>query len=136
MRIRRYSELIDLDTFEERFDYLRIGGQVGRETFGFDRYINQQFYTSHEWKRVRNTVIIRDNACDLGVFGYEIKIDLLIHHINPMTIDDIHRREEWILDPEYLITTSHRTHNAIHYGQPSPYPKVVLDRTPGDTRLW
>lgn len=133
---RRYSELVNLESFDERFEYLKLGGGVGRETFGFDRYVNQQFYTSYEWKRVRNQVILRDNGCDLGVFGYEIHVELLVHHMNPMTVDDIRNHAEWILNPDFLITTCHATHNALHYGTPSPYPKVVLDRSPGDTRLW
>lgn len=133
---KSYGELVNLETFEERLDYLRLGGGVGQATFGFDRYLNQQFYTSYEWKRVRNLVITRDNGCDLGVYGYEIHTELLIHHMNPVTIDDIIHKEDWILDPNYLITTTHRTHNAIHYGGPSPYPKVVLERVPGDTTPW
>lgn len=135
-KIRRYNELARLDSFEERFDYLLLGGEVGRATFGFDRYINQSFYTSYEWKRVRDEVIVRDNGCDLGVPGYEIHAALLIHHINPMSVDDILHGEEWILDPQYLITTTHNTHNAIHYGSKSLLPKTVLAREPGDTRLW
>lgn len=135
-KVRRYNELARLDTFEERFDYLLLGGEVGRATFGFDRYINQSFYTSYEWKRVRDEVIVRDNGCDLGIPGYEIHASLLIHHINPMSADDILHGEEWILDPQYLITTTHNTHNAIHYGSKSLLPKTVLAREPGDTRLW
>lgn len=136
MRIRTYSELIGFEGFEDRFEYLKLGGGVGQATFGFDRWINQQFYQSYEWKSVRSHVILRDNGCDLGVFGYEIYVELLIHHMNPMTAEDIERGEAWILDPNFLITTCHNTHNAIHYGTPSPYPKVVMDRSPGDTRLW
>lgn len=134
--IRSYSELSQLTTFEERFEYLKLGGGVGRATFGFDRYINQTFYTSHEWQSIRHHVILRDNACDLGIFGYEIHISPLIHHMNPMTAEDIIGKEDWILDPEFLITTVHRTHNAIHYGIDDPYPKVVMERTPSDTKLW
>lgn len=136
MKIRTYSELSLLDTFDERFDYLRLGGGVGRSTFGFDRYINQRFYSSLEWKQIRDYVIVRDNGCDLGVPGYEIHLNILIHHINPMGINDILGQEEWILNPEYLITTKHDTHNAIHYGAKDPYPKVVMARTPKDTKLW
>lgn len=136
MTNKRYSEMCQLDTFDARFEYLKLGGGVGRSTFGFDRYLNQHFYSSREWHDVRNYVIVRDNGCDLGVDGYEIHVKLLIHHINPMSIDDVVKREEWILDPEFLITTSHDTHNAIHYGGSNPYPRVVLERTPRDTKLW
>lgn len=135
-RNRSYSELNVLETFEDRFEYLRLEGGVGVATFGFDRHINQMFYSSREWEDVRQFVIVRDNGCDLGVSGYEIHISPLIHHINPMTVQDIVDRSEWILNPEFLITTTHDTHNAIHYGTPSTYPKVVAQRVPGDTRLW
>lgn len=133
---KTYTELSRFHTFEERFEYLRLYGDVGRETFGFDRYLNQQFYRSYEWKRVRDFVIVRDNGCDLGVNGYEIHENALIHHINPISPDDIIHGEEWILDPEFLITTTHNTHNAIHYSDVSLLPKVVVERTPGDTKLW
>ena len=136
MRNRTYSELVKHRTFEDRFAYLKLGGEVGSQTFGFDRYLNQMFYSSHEWKSIREYVILRDNGCDLGVKGYEIHTNLLIHHINPMTQEDIVHQEEWILDPEFLITTTHNTHNAIHYGNVSLLPKVVPERKPGDTRLW
>lgn len=136
MRPRYYSEMIQLVSFEDRLEYLRLGGGVGRETFGFDRYINQKFYLSREWQDVRNFVIIRDNGCDLGVEGYEIPAKPLIHHINPMAVEDIIEHASWILDPEYLITTSHRTHNAIHYGGNTMHPSVVVQRTPNDTKLW
>lgn len=136
MMIRRYSELRNLLEFEDRFDYLKLGGSVGRSTFGFDRYINQQFYSSWQWKRVRNEVILRDNGCDLGVPGYEIHSGLLIHHINPLEVQDIIHGQDWILDPEYLITTSHNTHNAIHYGDNSLLRKPFSERVSGDTRLW
>jgi hypothetical protein len=135
-KVRSYHELLDFDTFEERLEYLRLGGGVGRATFGFDRHLNQTFYTSPEWKSVRNLVIIRDNGCDLGVLGYEIHAELLIHHMNPISVGDIVNRENWILDPNFLISTTHNTHNAIHYGGRSPYPKVVTERTPNDTKLW
>lgn len=134
--IKRYSELSRLDTWDERFEYLRLGGGVGRSTFGFDRHINQQFYMSREWQDVRRHVLIRDEGCDLGILGYEIHVGPLIHHMNPMGIDDILHKEDWILDPEFLITTTHDTHNAIHYGKENPYPKVVTERTPQDTKLW
>lgn len=136
MKIRTYSELRQLETFDERFEYLRLGGGVGRATFGFDRFINQQFYTSVEWKSVRNYVIVRDNGCDLGVLGYEIYHEILIHHINPMKSEDILHNESWILNPDFLITTKHSTHNAIHYGNKNAYPKVVAERAPRDTKLW
>lgn len=134
--IRTYSELISRNSFEDRFEYLRLHGEVGASTFGFDRHLNQVFYTSREWHDVRNHVIVRDNGCDLGVEGYEIHINLLIHHINPMTPDDLIHHEAWVLDPEYLITTTHTTHNAIHYSNESLLPKVVPERKPGDTKLW
>lgn len=123
-------------TFEERFEYLKLGGSVGRSTFGFDRHLNQRFYKSWGWKRARDEVIVRDLGCDLGIEGYEIHADLLIHHVNPMSVDDIIHGEEWLIDPEYLITTTHGTHNAIHYGTDLQFPKVVVERSPGDTRLW
>ena len=134
--IRRYSELSTLETWDERFEYLKLGGGIGRVTFGFDRYINQRFYGSREWKDVRQFVIFRDNGCDLGVEGYEIHVNPLIHHMNPMSINDILNKSEWILDPEYLITTVHSTHNDIHYGVDKKVPKVVIERTPNDTKLW
>lgn len=135
-KIRTYSELARLSTFEKRFDYLKLGGAVGHATFGFDRYLNQQFYTSNEWKRARREVIVRDNGCDLGIDGYEIHVDILVHHINPMNVEDIVHGEEWLIDPEFLITTTQRTHNAIHYGNNLQVPKVVIARSPGDTTLW
>jgi hypothetical protein len=134
--IRTYSEMAQVADFEGRFEYLELGGAVGAVTFGFDRHINQQFYRSQEWKSIRNYVISRDNGCDLGVPGYEIGHELLIHHINPMQPHDLVQGEEWILDPEYLITTCLRTHNAIHYGNRSLLPGVVLERTANDTKLW
>ena len=134
--IRTYQEMRRLHSFDERFEYLRIGGWVGWATFGFDRDVNQRFYKSKEWYDVRQRVILRDNGCDLGVAGYEIHAALLVHHINPMTVDDIVHGDEWILDPNFLVTTTQKTHNAIHFGKPSPYPKVVMNRLPGDTRLW
>lgn len=136
MRTRSYAELRRFPTFEERFDYLKLDGVVGHSTFGFDRYINQQFYSSSEWKRARDVVILRDNGCDLGISGYEIHRGILVHHINPLISDDIIDHEEWILNPDYLITTTQNTHNAIHYGDKSLLPKVVLQRTRGDTKLW
>lgn len=133
---RSYSELSRYETFDERFEYLKLGGGVGRATFGFDRWINQEFYRSREWHDIRGFVIVRDDGCDLGVEGYEIYAEPLIHHINPMTPEDLVNRVEWVLDPEFLITTTLRTHNAIHYGTKKPYPKVVTARRQGDTNLW
>lgn len=133
---RTYSELRRLETFEERFEYLRLTGEVGYSTFGFDRYLNQLFYRSHMWKRSRNSVIIRDNGCDLGIEGYDIHTGLVVHHMNPMVADDIKHGELWILDPNYLITTSLQTHNAIHFGDESLLPRGPVTRLPGDTKLW
>ena len=134
--IRTYSELRTYQTFEDRYKYLRLRGEVGSQTFGFDRYINQQFYTSREWRQIRHRVILRDEGCDLGVPGYEIFDKVIIHHMNPMVADDIVYGEESILDPEYLITVSFRTHNAIHYGDERLLPRPWTPRKPGDTRLW
>lgn len=135
-RVRTYSELRRFDTFEERYEYLRLGGGVGESTFGFDRYINQAFYRSTLWKQVRNQVIVRDNGCDLGIPDRPINGSLLVHHINPMTADDIKHGEDWILNPEYLITTTNDTHNAIHYGDQSILRKQFRPRQAGDTKLW
>lgn len=135
-KIRTYSEMIRFDMFEDRFEYLKLEGVVGRSTFGFDREVNQRFYRSREWKSIRDFVIVRDNGCDLGVPGYEIHTNLLIHHVNPISIDDLVGGLHWILDPEYLVTTSHDTHNAIHYGDSSLLPKQWVPRQPGDTKLW
>lgn len=137
MIIRTYSELITLPTFEERFKYLQLNGAVGKDTFGFDRYLNQKFYRSPEWKRIRNEVIIRDNGCDLGVEGYEIYGQtIMIHHMNPITIKDIADASEYLLNPEYLITTVHNTHNAIHYGDEELLCLGPIVRTPNDTCPW
>ena len=133
---RRYSELRRLETFDERFEYLVLGGDVGRSTFGFDRYINQSFYQSAQWKDVRNEVIVRDHGCDLGIREFPINGGLVVHHINPMTAEDIIHDASWILDPEFLICVSNATHNAIHYGNRSSLPKPFVPRTPGDTKLW
>jgi hypothetical protein len=135
-RIRRYSELRRLRHFEERFEYLKLTGIVGASTFGFDRWMNQAFYRSKEWKDARSSVIARDYGCDLGVRGFEIFADVLVHHMNPMSTEDIEHGAGWILDPEYLITTSHRTHNAIHYGDASLLSRGPITRKPGDTKLW
>lgn len=136
MRIRSYSELRRRLTFEERFDYLSLQGEVGAATFGFDRWINQRFYRSREWHQVREAVVFRDGACDLGIPGHEIHARLLVHHMNPITPEDLERGGEWVLDPEYLITTTHRTHNAIHYGDKGLLLAAPVERRPGDTRLW
>ena len=136
MRVRRYSELRRLEGFEDRFNYLSLKGEVGQATFGFDRWINQAFYRSAEWRHVREQVIFRDAACDLGVPGYDIRSQLMVHHMSPMTIEDVEDGRGWILDPEFLITTTHRTHNAIHYGDASLLVKPPVERRPGDTKLW
>ena len=133
---RTYSEVRRLETFEDRFDYLNLQGSVGTSTFGFDRWVNQQFYRSSQWRRIRDQVIVRDNGCDLGVLGYEINGGLLVHHINPMVSEDIDLGEEWILNPEFLITTTQDTHNAIHYGDHESLRKPYVERSPGDTKLW
>lgn len=133
---RTYSELRRLETFEDRFSYLSLRGTVGQSTFGFDRWVNQLFYKSKEWNDIRNHVIARDYGCDLGVSGHEIHSGLLVHHMNPMNVEDIQQRQAWILDPEYLITTSMQTHNAIHYGDASLLPREYKERRQGDTRLW
>lgn len=133
---RSYLELRRMKTFEERYLYLRLGGVLGERTFGFDRWINQRFYKSHEWKRVRNQVITRDNGCDLGIEGYEIYSGLLVHHMNPISLDDLEQGEDWIIDPNFLITTSLQTHNAIHYGDESLLPRGPIKREAGDTTLW
>ena len=136
--LRTYDELIRLDSFEERFAYLRLQGNVGRDTFGSDRYLNQLFYRSQEWKHIRNRVIARDNGCDLGVEGYEIHKGqrILIHHMNPLRIDDILDQTEYLMDPKYLITTTFRTLNAIHYSDESLLPILPKERTPNDTCPW
>lgn len=136
MKTKSYRELRRLETFEERFKYLALHGSVGRSTFGFDRYLNQQFYTSREWRQIRNRVIVRDNGCDLGIEGREITSRLYIHHLNPMTVEDIERGDGNILDPEFLITTQHATHNAIHYGDERLLPRPLVERKNGDTKLW
>lgn len=136
MIIRTYSELSLLPTFEERYRYLRLTGQVGQETFGFDRYLNQVFYRSQRWKKIRDHVIIRDNGCDLGVEGYEIHGRIIIHHMNPITIEDIERESNYLLDPEFLICTVHNTHNAIHYGDERLLITAPVERTINDTCPW
>lgn len=133
---RSYSELQRLDGMQERFKYLMLNGRVGDATFGFDRYINQMFYRSSQWRNLRQYIILRDNGCDLGVSGYDIHSNLYIHHLNPMTVDDIRNGDESILDPEFLITTTLNTHNAIHYGDERQLSVMFVERTAGDTKLW
>ena len=134
--IRTYSELIRIDTFLERFEYLKLDGRVGVETFGFDRYLNQRFYHSAEWRSIRDYVIARDLGCDLGVAGYEIYGKIYIHHMNPITQKDIIRSNDSMLDPEFLICTTHNTHNAIHYGDQSLLVTGPIERRPNDTCPW
>lgn len=136
MNNKSYKELSRLQTFKERYEYLKLDGYVGKDTFGFDRYLNQFFYSSPEWKRVRNEVILRDNGCDLGIEGYEIHGKILIHHINPIDQNDIIQKSDWILNPDFLICTSHRTHNAIHYGDASQLPSLPIERTKNDMCPW
>jgi hypothetical protein len=134
--IRTYSDLRRLPTLEERFEYLELGGIVGESTFGFDRWINQQFYRSREWKLVRNHVIARDQGLDLGAEDAPLLGAHLIHHMNPLTLEDIEESTDNLLDPEFLITTSLRTHNAIHYGDKRQLPRPFVERSAGDTKLW
>ena len=134
--IRTYSELITLPTFEERFEYLQLNGCVGEETFGFDRYLNQVFYKSKEWKRVRDQVIIRDNGCDLGIEGRDIYGKILVHHMNPVRTKDILDISDYLLNPDYLISTTHNTHNAIHYGDENLLVKAPIERFKNDTCPW
>lgn len=134
--IRTYSELITLPTFEDRYRYLQLNGAVGEDTFGFDRYINQQFYRSKEWQRIRDEVIIRDNACDLGMEGYEIHGRIYVHHMNPIMVRDIQSNSDYLMNPEFLICTTHRTHNAIHYGDENLLARAPIERTKNDTCPW
>lgn len=134
--IRTYTELSKLATFKERYEYLKLDGVIGADTFGFDRYLNQIFYKSKEWKSIRNKVIVRDNGCDLGVEGFDIYGDILIHHMNPISADDIINRRNSILNPEFLICTSFQTHNAIHYGNDSQLAVLPVNRMPNDTCPW
>lgn len=135
--IRTYSELSRMASFKDRFEYLRLDGAIGTETFGFDRYINQQFYRSQEWKRIRNEIIVRDNGCDLGIEGFEIYGRIYIHHMNPIMLKDIVHQTDFLLNPEYLICTTHQTHNAIHYGDESLLSTLEpVQRTRNDTCPW
>ena len=136
MSIKTYSDLIKLETFEERYQYLRLNGKIGEETFGFDRYLNQIFYKSYEWKRIRNSVILRDKGCDLGIDDREIGGRIYIHHMNPITKNDILNRTEVLLNPEYLISVSKNTHDAIHYGDESLLILSTIERTENDTCPW
>lgn len=136
MILRTYKDLRRLGTILDRFEYLKLGGQVGESTFGFDRYLNQAFYRSREWQEARRAVILRDGGCDLGIEGYEIGKGLVVHHMNPITIDDILSRRDEIFDPEFLICVSDRTHKAIHYGDAELLPKDPVERKPGDTCPW
>ena len=137
MIVRTYSELSQLRTFEERYTYLRLGASVGKDTFGFDRYINQLFYKSTEWLALRDYIIVRDNGCDLGIEGYEIHGSVIIHHMNPITKEDILSRSEYLMNPDYLITTILSTHNAIHYGDSSLLKLVKpIQRTRNDMCPW
>lgn len=134
--VRTYEELITYKTFEERYSYLRLIGKVGAETFGYDRYMNQMFYRSKEWKRIRDIIILRDNGCDLGVEGYEIRDKVLIHHMNPISVDDIKNASEYLMNPRYLITVSFNTHQAIHYGTQLNLLTNPIERRPNDTSPW
>lgn len=134
--IRTYSELIQIPTFEERLKYLKLNGSVGKETFGFERYLNQMFYRSEYWKSARRQVIQRDNACDLAFDGFDIYGKIYIHHMNPITVSDIVDANDDLLNPEFLICTSFETHNAIHYGDVSNVSKVPIERTKNDTCPW
>lgn len=136
MKIRTYSELMKMKTFKDRYEYLKLSDRVGSETFGFDRIYNQTFYKSPEWLRLRDDVIIRDNGCDLGIEGREIFGSIYIHHMNPIRIEDIINRSEQLLNPEYLISSSFRTHNAIHYGDYDLVAMELVDRKKNDTCPW
>lgn len=135
--MRTYTDLIKLPTFQERFKYLELNGVVGSNTFGFDRYLNQKFYTtSREWQRIKREVILRDNGCDLGVDGYTIFGRVIVHHMNPISPEDILNKTDLLINPEFLICVSHTTHNAIHYGSENLLPKGPVDRKPNDTCPW
>lgn len=136
MKIRTYTELKSLKTLEERFRYLQLRGKLGVETFGFDRYINQTFYNSSEWKRIRNNIIVRDNSCDLGILDRELFGDVRVHHMNPITIDDLETGSDFLFNPEFLICTSLNTHNAIHFGDEKNLIRLPQERRKGDTTPW
>lgn len=134
--IRIYSELIKFPSFEERFKYLKLSNKTGIQTFGFDRYINQNFYRSTEWRRVRNAVIVRDNSCDLGVIGCELFGRIYVHHMNPISLKDFEEGSDYLMDLEFLICVSHATHNAIHFGNEKNLLNTIRERRRGDTILW
>ena len=134
--IRCYSDLKQIDSFKERYLYLKLHGRVGEETFGYDRYVNQQLYKSQKWKQTRREIIIRDNGCDLGIDGYELDDYIMVHHMNPITLEDIEEERDIIFDPENLICCSSRTHKAIHFGDESLLPREPIIRRPGDTCPW
>lgn len=134
--IKTYSELKQLQTFEERYEYCKLGGIIGETTFGFDRYLNQQFYRSPEWKRIRREIILRDEGCDLAFPGYEIHSRIYIHHLNPISEDELLHGVEAIINPNNLVCVSFDTHQAIHYGDSSLLPKTPIERRPNDTKLW
>lgn len=136
MMNRTYSDLRRIESFEDRYEYLKLGGSVGESTMGFDRWIGQQFYRSKEWRDIRHEVIYRDGGCDLGVKGHEIQGAVLVHHVNPVSVADLVGGLHWVLNPEYLITTRQSTHNAIHYGDASLLLVERAPRRPGDTKLW
>ena len=136
MSIKTYSELLALKTFEERFRYLQFNAVIGEDTFGFERYLNQRFYHTTEWRRIRNSIIARDMGRDLAMEGYEIYEPIIIHHLNPLTKNDIYERTEYLTNPEFLICTTHRTHNAIHYGDDNLLVKAPVERTKNDTCPW
>ena len=136
MKLLKYSELRRLDTFEDRYEYLKLRSTVGESTFGFERILNQNFYRSSQWKQIRDYVIARDEGMDLGLPGFEIYDRIIIHHMNPMRPEDIEDGNPDILDPQYLITTTHKTHNAIHFGDKSLLALPPVERRPGDTKLW
>ncbi len=137
IKMKTYSELINLPTFKQRFDYLKIGGSIGEDTFGFDRWLNQYFYQQSEWRKIRDLVIVRDNGCDLGMDGFTIgKRNLIVHHMNPITKRDILDRNKDILDPEFLICVSRQTHQAIHYGNEDLLPAEPVERKANDTCPW
>lgn len=135
-KIRSFTEIQEYFSFESRYNYLKLNGVVGDITFGFDRYLNQALYKSREWKRVRDLVIIRDNGCDLAIPDREIVGKIVVHHMNPITIEDVESRRDIVLDPEFLICVSNNTHLAIHYSDPSLLPKDPVTRKPGDTSPW
>lgn len=136
MYTRTYSELITISNYEDRFRYLKLNGSVGADTFGFDRWFNQQFYRSKEWKSLREKIIIRDNGCDLAMSGFEIHSKIIIHHMNPISLNDIFEMTDYLINPDYLICVSHNTHNAIHYGDENLLDRLPIERKINDTCLW